>query len=159
MKPTVRITKLKLVVALVLAALAIPAAASASEPVRMIERQQQSVEQQLTVNPCTLDPGIVTEVENSHRYITVYEDGRVHVQGTLTGSFRLDTFDPSKPDYAGHFTVNLGSDESADTERQSVVVAILAKGTDGSQLHFHQKVHILTVDGDVQVALDQVSCG
>lgn len=112
------------------------------------------------VNPCTGDPAEITVVFNSVFHITEFANGTVHVTGTTTGTFTLDTLDAAKPDFSGRFTEWFGFNGNTKSVNGTFTFSVTGKGSDGSRLRFHDVAHFtLNANGVPTVEFDRPSCG
>jgi hypothetical protein len=112
------------------------------------------------VNPCTGDLAVITTTFNSVFHITEFANGTVHVTGTATGRFLLDTIDASKPDFSGHFTQWFGFNGNNRSAAGTSTFTVVGKGTDGSRLRFHDTMHFtVNANGVVTVEFDKPTCG
>jgi hypothetical protein len=111
------------------------------------------------VNPCTGDPATISITFNDVFHITEFANGTVHVTGTTTGTFLIDTIAPSKPDFSGHFTSWFGFNGNNKNVAGTFTFTVVGKGTDGSTLTFHETAHFtLNANGEVTVDFDRPTC-
>lgn len=153
--------KRMLLLAVTVATLAFTASAAGGPPVvNVTDVTKNGTDTFVDVNPCTGDPAVITIRFNAIFHITIFANGTVHVTETTTGTFLLDTIDPTKPDFSGHFTQWDGFNGNNRNATGTFTFTINGKGTDGSTLRFHETAHFtVNANGEVTVEFDKPTCG
>jgi hypothetical protein len=144
-----------------IATLAFAATAIGAPPVNnSTEIVKNGTDTFVDVNPCTGDLAVITTTFNSVFHITEFANGTVHVTGTATGTFLIDTIDASKPDFSGHFTQWFGFNGNNQSATGTSTFTVVGKGTDGSRLRFHDTMHFtVNANGVVTIEFDKPTCG
>jgi len=84
----------------------------------------------------------ITTTSNRVFHITEFDDGRVHVTFTDTGTFVAEPLeDPSLPSYTGKFTVWGGFNQNNQTVNGTFTFNVRGDGSDGSTFKFHLTDH------------------
>jgi opacity protein-like surface antigen len=141
--------------------LAFTASAAAGPPVvNVTDVVKNGTDTFVDVNPCTGDLAEITITFNAVFHITIFANGTVHVTETTTGRFLLDTLDPSKPDFSGHFTQWDGFNGNNRNAAGTFTFTVNGTGTDGSHLRFHETAHFtVNANGVMTVEFDRPTCG
>ena len=110
-------------------------------------------------NPCTLDPGTVSDVHNDVFHGTTNKTG-TWFTGTIEGKFTFTPDDPSKVTYTGHFTTWFGDENNLRNGVEHSTFNVNALGTDGTHLQFYDNAQAtVNANGVVTVVFDHASCG
>lgn len=142
-------------------ALCLAAGAVAAPPItNETEIVKNGTDSFLDVNPCTGDAAQISLVFNSVFHITEFANGTVHVTGTATGTFTVDTLDPTKPDFSGRFTNWFGFNGNTKSVNGTFTFTVRGTGTDGTRLRFQEVGHFtLNANGVPTVDFDRPTCG
>jgi len=110
------------------------------------------------MNPCTQDPGTVSDVENQIFHGTINKTGSWFT-GTIEGKFTFTPDDTSKPSYTGHFSTWFGDENNLRNGVEHSTFNVNATGSDGSHLQFHDNAQAtVNANGTVTVSFDHMSC-
>jgi len=118
--------------------------AYAQPPVTETITEKGVVETFIDVVPtCDFDGPLytITTTSNQVFHITEFDDGRVHVTGTLTGTFVAEPVDPGLPDFSGKFTTWFGFNGNGKAVNGTFTFTAHGAGTDGSTFTFHLTDH------------------
>jgi hypothetical protein len=129
-----------------------PAFAAGPNPVNVHISTHQAVEFDpnflFDASPCFVTRGDLTEVFNAEGHaLAAGIDGQgnflppLHVQQTVEESILFVPKDRTLPTYAGHATVHTTNVE--DSPNAGFTNNVILRGSDGSQLIFHENVHVL----------------
>ncbi len=84
----------------------------------------------------------ITTTDNRVFHTTTFDDGRIHVTGTFTGTFvAVPLEDPSLPSYTGKFTSWFGFNDNGNAVNGTSTFTIHGKGSDGSTFKTHFTDH------------------
>lgn len=140
-----------------------------AKPVTLTDHEHHAVDTFTDFFPCIgngQELATITTVENGVIHITAAgldADGNpippYHITGTFTGTFTADPQDPSLPTFTGHFTSWFGENSNQKTFNGTSTFTIIATGSDGSRLRFHDTFHVtVNANGEVTVEFDKPSC-
>jgi hypothetical protein len=111
------------------------------------------------VNPCTGEGATVTITYNGVVHVTFAANGSFHITGTFTGDVVIVPDDPSQPTFTGHFTQWFGDNVNSKNQAATFTFTVIAKGSDGSRLRFHETAHFSVSATGVIVEFDKLRCG
>jgi hypothetical protein len=136
----------RLLVGLVAAGLLLVGApAFAQPPVTETTVQKNLVETFVDVVPTCEGGGplyTITTTSNFIEHTTTFDDGRIHVTFTQTGTFvAVPLEDPSLPTYTGSFTIWGGFNQNNQSATGTFTFSARGKGSDGSRFTFHTTEH------------------
>ena len=148
----------------VVALVAVPAASPAGAGAQSFtETLKNFTEVTTDANPCTGDPGTLTQTYNAVFHVTFLTSGigagTFWATGTLTGTFSFVPFDSSKPSYTGRFTFWFGDNGNLRNGTSTFTVRIHGTGSDGSMLNFHEVGHVSVSATGVTLSFDKPRCG
>jgi len=140
-----------------------------AKPVTMTFHEKSVVDTFHDVIPCIgngQELGTITTVENGVIHITAAgldENGEpippYHITGTFTGTVTAVPDDPSLPTFTGHFTTWFGENSNQKTFNGTFTFTVIATGSDGSTLKFHETAHVtVNAQGEVTVEFDRPTC-
>lgn len=110
-------------------------------------------------NPCTGDPGTLTETVNDIFHGTINKTGSWFT-GTIEGWFTFVPDDPSKATYTGHFATWFGDENNLRNDVEHATLNIHGTGSDGSTLRFHENAQAtMNANGVITVSFDRATCG
>jgi hypothetical protein len=119
--------------------------AYAQPPVTETTTEKNVVETFVDVVPsCEFDgPSYsITTTSNRVFHITEFDDGRVHVTFTDTGTFvAVPLEDPSLPSFTGKFTVWGGFNDNGKAVNGTFTFSARGEGSDGSTFNVHSTDH------------------
>ena len=113
------------------------------------------------INPCTGEPGTLTETIKGVTHVTELPNGTRHETTTGTGTFTFVPEDPSQPTYTGRETFWNGQNFNGKTFTLTFTAHVTATGSDGSRLTAHFVGHVtINPDGTatVEFETDRLSC-
>lgn len=142
MRRSISILTVLLVWGLTLPALAAP-------PVTETVTEQGVTETFLDTALCEGDPTHeITATFNSIEHITEFDDGRVHVTFTQTGTFEAVPLDAGGQEASGHFAVWGGFNQNKKTVNGTFTFNINGTFEDGTRISTHGVEHFnVTPDG------------
>ncbi len=126
----------------ILVALAGPA--YAGSPTTTTQHQKGLVETFVDVIPNCEGGGTeytITTTSNSVQHETLFNDGRVHVTFTSTGTFSAVPLDTGLPSYTGKFTIWGGFNANGETANGTFTFNVRGTGSDGSTFSTHLVEH------------------
>ncbi|HEX3509715.1 MAG TPA: hypothetical protein VHT27_01325 [Solirubrobacteraceae bacterium] len=133
--------------ALAIAAIgAVPAHAASAGTETFTEHEHGvTLQEELTLNPCTGEPGeLVAVAKNFKIHVTHQEDGNAWVTGTGNGSASFTPLAPEGVSYSGHFTVWFGESLNNKNKVEHSTQTYVLTGTDGSTVHVKMLYHLST---------------
>lgn len=159
MSQTPRIAVLAAAAGSIMAMGAAPAFAGGNGATTFTQHDHAVAESFASPNPCTGDAGTVSDVHNAVFHGTINSTGSWFT-GTVEGQFTFTPADPTKVGYTGHFTNWFGDENNQRNGVEHSTFNIVATGTDGSRLQFHENAQMtMTANGVITVNFDKVSCG
>jgi hypothetical protein len=140
-----------------------------AQPVTVTVHEHKATETFTEVFPCIgngQELATITTVENGVIHVTAAALGPndelippYHITGTFTGTFTAVPQNPSLPTFTGHFTTWFGENSNQKTFNGTFTFTIIATGSDGSTLKFHETAHVtVNAQGEVTVEFDRPSC-
>lgn len=97
------------------------------------------------------EPGATHEITltfNAVEHVTAFEDGRIHVTFTQTGTFDAVPLDPSGQAASGHFAIWGGFNANGKTVNGTFTFNVNGTFADGSKISVHSVEHFnVTPDG------------
>ena len=79
----------------------------------------------------------ITTTSNSVEHETLFNDGRLHVTFTSTGTFTAVPLDPALPSYTGKFTIWGGFNDNGNAGSGTFTFNVRGTGSDGSTFSTH----------------------
>ena len=169
-----RFIKLLCVPALVAAMLGVTAAAALAAspyPINMTLREHKTIEYDPGISdllPCFTATGDLTEVYNGQAYILAAGIdpqgnfvGPLHYEATVEESVHFVPLDQSLPTYSGHSTIHLRNIQFGvplDSPNVGFTNTVVLRGTDGSQIRWHEDAHLLLKATGMVLFVDHVRC-
>lgn len=83
----------------------------------------------------------VTTTYNLIEHVTAFDDGRIHVTFTLTGTFTAVPLDPAGMEASGHFTVWGGFNQNKKSANGTFTLNINGAFEDGTRISVHAVDH------------------
>jgi len=133
-------------------------------PVKVTLRGHKEIEFDPRVvvgEPCFVATADVTEILNGEVHVFASgfdEQGNflppLHAEKTVEESLLVVAADPTLPTYKGHSTVHVTNAETSPNAGFTNTITL--HGSDGSNLVFHENVHILVKPNTIDLAVDHV---
>jgi hypothetical protein len=81
-----------------------------------------------------------------------------HITGTLTGTVEAFPQESSQPSFAGHFTQWFGFNSNRSTAAGTFTFTVIARGSDGSRVTFHETAHFSVTPNGQVLEFDKPRC-
>lgn len=109
-------------------------------------------------NPCTGDPGTLTQTYNGAYHFTTDPNGGTHGTLTLAGTFLFEPDDAALPSYSGRFAFWVGLNTTLNNGGYWETLTVNGIGSDGSTLRANVVIQIHASNGELQVEFLKLEC-
>lgn len=109
-------------------------------------------------NPCTGDPGTLTQTYNGVIHYTTDPNGGIHGTITFAGTFTFEPDEPGLPSYSGRFAFWAGFNTTANNDGFWETLSVNGIGTDGSVLQANAVIQIHASNGELLVDFVKIEC-
>lgn len=109
------------------------------------------------VNPCTGEPGTLTQTYNDVFHGTINKTGSWFT-GTITGTIQFVPDNPASPTYTGHFTTWFGDENNLQNDVEHSTFNAHVTGSDGSTITIHDNAQAtMNANGVITVSFDHAT--